>query len=155
MDAMTFQNIDAKPGDMLRCVTSDSTYFIVGNTYEVFLHRDGFPRIEIEGRDNYLLTTSSTFVKVEADVAEEQPMLDMDLPIISDGGSTDYYTLPTHATEVRHLISAKGMSFARGNLLKALWRLGNKHGTDVDYDLNKMEFFVQDLKEMHQRGERL
>ena len=75
--------------------------------------------------------------------------------VASDGLSTSYYTLPSHATELRHLISHKGMSFARGNLFKAIYRLGEKQGTDVMYDLNKMKFFVDDLIEMYERGEQL
>ncbi|OUU21287.1 MAG: hypothetical protein CBB97_16480 [Candidatus Endolissoclinum sp. TMED37] len=75
--------------------------------------------------------------------------------IESDGLSTSYYVLPTHATELRHLISFKGMSKSRGDIFKACYRLGEKQGTDVAYDLNKMKFFIQDLIEMHQRGEPL
>lgn len=71
----------------------------------------------------------------------------------SDGGSTEYYKLPEHATELRHLISHKGMSKSRGDIFKACYRLGEKKGVDVMYELNKMEFFVQDLKEMYERGE--
>lgn len=74
-------------------------------------------------------------------------------PIKSDGGPTAYYELPDHATELRHLISYKGMSFARGNLFKACYRLGEKHGTDIDYDLNKMQLFIDDMREMIARGE--
>lgn len=75
--------------------------------------------------------------------------------IESDGLSTSYYQLPAHATELRHLISAKGMSKSRGDIFKACYRLGEKAGTDVMYDLNKMKFFIEDLIEMHQRGEHL
>lgn len=71
----------------------------------------------------------------------------------SDGGSTSYYDLPKHATELRHLISYKGMSKSRGDIFKACYRLGEKDGAEVLYDLNKMEFFIKDLKEMHARGE--
>jgi len=73
----------------------------------------------------------------------------------SDGGSTNYYTLPEHATELRHLISAKGMSKARGDIFKACYRLGEKEGVDPLYDINKMRFFIDDLAEMHKRGEHL
>lgn len=73
----------------------------------------------------------------------------------SDGGSTDYYFLPKHATELRHLISHKSMSKARGDIFKACYRLGEKEGVDVLYDLNKMKFFIEDLIEMHGRGEHL
>jgi hypothetical protein len=73
----------------------------------------------------------------------------------SDGSSTNYYKFPEHATELRHVISHKNMSFSRGNLLKACYRLGEKEGTATLYDLNKMEFFLQDLREMFERGEHL
>jgi hypothetical protein len=73
----------------------------------------------------------------------------------SDGGSTDYYKIPNHADELRHLISAKGMSKSRGDIFKACYRLGEKEGVDVRYDLNKMLFFIQDLIEMEKRGEHL
>ena len=63
------------------------------------------------------------------------------IKIESDGLSTSYYVLPTHATELRHLISFKGMSKSRGDIFKACYRLREKQGTD--------------LIEMHQRGEPL
>lgn len=71
----------------------------------------------------------------------------------SNGGSTEYYKLPEYATELRHLISHKSMSKSRGDIFKACYRLGEKEGTDILYDLNKMKFFVEDLIEMYQRGE--
>jgi len=75
--------------------------------------------------------------------------------IASDGLSTGYYQFPEHATELRHLISYKNMSFARGNLFKACYRLGEKEGVDVRYDLNKMKFFIEDIEEMLDRGEQI
>ncbi len=77
------------------------------------------------------------------------------MTVKSDGGPTSYYELPEHATELRHVISAKGMSFARGNMFKALYRLGEKSGTSVEYDLNKLQLFIDDMREMYSRGERL
>lgn len=71
----------------------------------------------------------------------------------SDGGSSSYYELPEHAKELKHLISHRSMSFARGNVFKACYRLGEKDGADLMYDLRKMAFFVQDMIEMHNRGE--
>jgi hypothetical protein len=71
----------------------------------------------------------------------------------SDGGSTSYYELPEHATELKHLIAHRGMSFARGNVFKACYRLGEKEGADILYDLRKMRFFVDDMIEMYERGE--
>jgi len=75
--------------------------------------------------------------------------------IASDGLSTSYYHIPTHATELRHLISHKGMSKSRGDIFKACYRLGEKQHTGTLYDLNKMKFFIEDLIEMHERGEHL
>ena len=75
--------------------------------------------------------------------------------VASDGASTSYYTFPSHATELRHLISHKGMSKSRADIFKACYRLGEKDGVDVGYDLNKMKFFIEDLFEMHRRGEHL
>lgn len=75
--------------------------------------------------------------------------------VASDGLTTDYYSFPPHARELRHLISHKGMSFARGNLFKACYRLGEKEGVDISYDINKMKFFIQDLEEMLERGEQI
>ena len=75
--------------------------------------------------------------------------------VASDGLSTSYYSLPEHANELRHLISHKSMSKSRGDIFKACYRLGEKQGTDTLYDLNKMKFFIEDLIEMHERGEHL
>lgn len=75
--------------------------------------------------------------------------------VASDGLSTSYYKIPEHAEELRHLISHKGMSKSRGDIFKACYRLGEKHGTEIEYDLNKMKFFINDLIEMHSRGEHL
>jgi len=77
------------------------------------------------------------------------------IKVASDGLSTSYYTIPAHAKELRHLISHKGMSKSRGDIFKACYRLAEKEGTDTLYDLNKMKFFIQDLIEMHGRGEKL
>lgn len=75
--------------------------------------------------------------------------------VASDGASTSYYKLPEHATELRHLISHKGMSKSRGDIFKACYRLGEKEGTDILYDINKIIFFAEDLKEMVKRGEHI
>lgn len=73
----------------------------------------------------------------------------------SDGGSSSYYHIPKDATDLQDLIEDKEMSFARGNLFKALYRLGEKEGIDHAYDLNKMQWFLDRMKRMHSRGLRL
>lgn len=61
---------------------------------------------------------------------------------VSDGSSTDYYKLPEGATDLLDLIDHKAMGFGVGNIFKACYRLGEKSGTDVAYDLRKIIFFA-------------
>lgn len=57
------------------------------------------------------------------------------------GGSTDYYKLPHNATDLQDLIEHKDMSFARGNVFKACYRLG-ENKVDPLRDLYKIQWFV-------------
>ncbi len=63
--------------------------------------------------------------------------------IVSDGGSTEYYKLPQGASELGDLIEYKNMNFNQGNIFKAAYRLGEKDGNTVEYDLRKIIFFAQ------------
>lgn len=91
----------------------------------------------------------------QAIVEDFYPRPEQPPKVKSDGGSTDYYKLPNHATELRHLISHKGMSKSRGDIFKACYRLGEKDGADLLYDLKKIKFFAEDLMEMYERGEKV
>lgn len=73
----------------------------------------------------------------------------------SDGGKTSYYELPDHASELRHLISHKGMSKARGDIFKACYRMGEKSGSSILYDLNKIKDELEALYGMLERGEHI
>lgn len=64
----------------------------------------------------------------------------------SDGSSTDYYKIPDGATDLIDLIEHKNMGFSVGNIFKACYRLGEKHGTDALYDINKIIFFAERMK---------
>ena len=57
------------------------------------------------------------------------------------GGSTDYYKLPPGATDLQDLIEYKDMDFSRGNIFKAVYRLG-ENGEDPERDLNKIIWFA-------------
>jgi len=65
---------------------------------------------------------------------------------VSDGSSTDYYLLPPGAGDLLDLIEHKKMSFALGNIFKACYRLGEKSGVDLTYDINKIIFFAERMK---------
>ncbi len=64
--------------------------------------------------------------------------------IKSDGKKTGYYDLPEGASELNDLIEHKHMGFALANIFKACYRLGQKDGTDLLYDLNKIVYFAQE-----------
>lgn len=72
--------------------------------------------------------------------------------ITSDGGSAQYYVLPEGAKELNDLIETKAMSFARANIFKAVYRMGEKTGVDVDYDINKVILFAERLRGMARKG---
>lgn len=74
-------------------------------------------------------------------------------PVSSDGGSSSYYNLPDYAQELNDLIEAKGMSFARANIFKAVYRMGEKDGIDAEYDINKIIFFAERMRLMLERGQ--
>lgn len=73
--------------------------------------------------------------------------------IKSDGGKTSYYELPEDAKELNDLIEYKNMNFALGNIFKACYRFGEKSGTEKMYDLNKIIYFAERLKEMVQKNQ--
>ena len=59
------------------------------------------------------------------------------------GLSSSYYELPEDCKELQDLIEYKNMNFARGNVFKAAYRLGDKPGTDQIYDWEKIIWFAQ------------
>lgn len=60
----------------------------------------------------------------------------------NNGGSTSYYDVPEGAETLDDLIEFKGMSFGRGNIFKATYRLGEKGNTTEIYDLNKIIYYA-------------
>ena len=62
--------------------------------------------------------------------------------VASDGGPSDYYDFPEGCSTLNDLIEYKGMSFAQGNIFKAAYRLGNKEGITLEYDLNKIKYYA-------------
>ena len=62
--------------------------------------------------------------------------------VYNTGWSSEYYVLPEGARELQDLIEHREMNFAIGNIFKAAYRLGEKEGTDAEYDLNKIIWFA-------------
>jgi len=62
--------------------------------------------------------------------------------IASDGGPSQYYDFPQGCETLNDLIEHKKMSFAQGNIFKAAYRLGNKEGISLEYDLKKIKYYA-------------
>ena len=120
----------------------------IGNPYKLG-NVPGFCPICMEPIRDHAKDCPSRFGRAEEDEMKSPTR------IVSDGGSSNYYKLPDDAADLQDLIEDKEMSFARGNLFKALYRMGEKDGIDVGYDLRKMQWFLDRMKRMHKRGKRL
>ena len=62
--------------------------------------------------------------------------------VASDGGPSEYYDFPEGCSTLNDLIEYKEMSFAQGNIFKAAYRLGNKEGIGLEYDLKKIKYYA-------------
>jgi len=62
--------------------------------------------------------------------------------VASDGGPSKYYDFPEGCETLNDLIEYKDMSFAQGNIFKAAYRLGNKEGISLEYDLKKIKYYA-------------
>lgn len=115
--------------------------------------------------ENYPETSVTTPVLVTLEEIESMPNQEFtDIPseqvdtVKSDGGSSSYYKFSIPVNRVRiedgqvHMSVSEVIRYAlnndfdKGNIFKALVRLGLKEGTSVDYDINKCRWFLDELK---------
>ncbi len=61
----------------------------------------------------------------------------------SDGGSSPYYAILPDEKDAQDIIERKGMNFARGNVFKAAWRMGEKDVASELYDWRKIKWFAE------------
>lgn len=61
----------------------------------------------------------------------------------SDGGSSPYYAIMPGEKDAQDIIERKSMNFARGNVFKAAWRMGEKDVADELYDWKKIKWFAE------------
>ena len=73
----------------------------------------------------------------------------------STGGSTTYYDLPDGASDLGDIIEHTAMPFNLANIFKACKRIGQKAGTDIEYDLNKMEYFLKRIRDYYSKTGKL
>jgi hypothetical protein len=72
--------------------------------------------------------------------------------IVSDGGSSQYYTLPLWAQELDDLIVAKKMPWHIANIFKACYRWDEKEGNTIEYEANKIQWFATQLNKHVKEG---
>lgn len=95
------------------------------------------------------------FAYDDDDYSQQQPQQRDQQQHKSDGGPTDYYKFLSDEVDLSDVIERLNMPFSRANIFKACMRLGQKDGTAIMYDLNKMEFFIQRMKKAHKKGYRV
>lgn len=61
----------------------------------------------------------------------------------SDGGSSPYYVILPGEKDAQDIIERKSMNFARGNVFKAAWRMGEKDVASELYDWRKIKWFAE------------
>ena len=151
-----------KVGDKVRCLRVPRHFvsnLIEGQTYEVS-EVDHADTLKVQGSELWYGVTrfklvepapvmkslaelrdygTTTFVGDTRGVSLE----DFIKPLPLTGGSSDYYKFPEGAREIMDLIEHKNMSFALGNIFKAVYRLGDKPGVTQMYDLEKIIYFAE------------
>ena len=109
-------------------------------------YEGGFTQAAYSDMDGVVLVEPAQTKKAPAELtAEGYTPKDIKEPsgkIASDGGSSAYYDFPEGCNTLNDLIEYKGMSFAQGNIFKAAYRLGNKEGITLEYDLKKIKYYA-------------
>lgn len=100
------------------------------------------PRRMIGPKDNSLPPGTTYRIEEEAFVNAEVAKV-LQGAHVSDGGSSNYYAIPANAKDLQDLIEFKRMEFGLANIFKAVYRFGEKSGTDKRYDMNKIIWFAQ------------
>lgn len=61
---------------------------------------------------------------------------------LNGGGDKNYYDLPEEATQLLDLIEFRNMNGNIKDIFKACYRLGEKEGTSVEYDMQKIVLYA-------------
>jgi hypothetical protein len=123
------------------------------------------------GPTDYFIDDKGSFMKLRFEIVKEEPvhhppLTEQNVKEEYTGGSVSYYSVPIdhptdpekdpYVAECNDVVENLDMSFAAGNILKAIWRYSaaKKFGAkkkgydDPKYDLEKIIFFAQRLIEM-------
>lgn len=86
---------------------------------------------------------SSCFTKVSDFEQLAIPLADH---TTNNGGSTDYYKLPSSAIDLQDLIEYKQMSFSLGNIFKACYRFNDDSHSSQLREINKVIWFAERIR---------
>lgn len=66
------------------------------------------------------------------------------------GGTNSYYDVPVDAKTLNDLIDYKNIPWNLANIFKAIYRIGDKPGVEVQYDLEKIRYYID--RELKKQG---
>ena len=72
--------------------------------------------------------------------------------VVSDGGSSPYYEIPSWVRELDDLIVYKKMPWHIANIFKACFRWDEKEGNTLEYEANKIQWFATALQKNIREG---
>ena len=152
-----------KVGDRVRIIAGSGKYSedFTGQETVITDVGDGWSEVKVvylDGQYTYLTFNAEDLKLIRsADVEESQAEIhEQSSKTKSDGGSSDYYKLEINGNpvEVEDVIYAMvGGDFALGNAIKGLRRMyldskgQGKEGIDMQYDANKIKYFVDSFVE--------
>ena len=88
------------------------------------------------------------------DMIQVGPETDVEDDSINNGGSTDYYKINPEWKDLADIIEDKDMSFNIANIFKSCFRLGGKHHSSKERDLNKIIYFANRELNLYIRGKK-
>lgn len=70
---------------------------------------------------------------------------------VNNGGTTDYYSVPSDSKTLQDLIEHKDMSWSQANIFKAAYRLTDPTHSSKERDLNKIIWFANRMLDQLKR----
>lgn len=131
-----------KVGDKLKCSfdISGVCKFTNNSIYEIATQRQQDKKYVIFDDNNQ----PSYFDKDELGYFE----IVNDFQSLNNGGSTDYYKLPSNAKDLQDLIEDKEMHWNIANIFKSCYRLGQQNHSNAERDINKIIWFAERHKQL-------
>jgi len=131
-----------KVGDKLKLSDNVRQFgnFVPNKIYEIAMQK--------QESENFLIFDDNN----EADFFDEKQLsfyfVLTDDKSLNNGGSTDYYKLPSNAKDLQDLIEDKEMHWNIANIFKSCYRLGQQNHSNAERDINKIIWFAERHKQL-------